>query len=197
MQWFQITAGLLSSLAWPLLVLVVLLRFKGPIDAALTGLSRGRPVKRVKAGGVEVEWDDLESSEQDMADMSASAHKDRQTDDLVGDLYELARSFPSAAILLAFKRVEAKLSSTAAQYWGHPLRKPARVLQLTEALGDWLPDEVRTATHSLRRVRNQVSHLEDESEVTPVRATQYLILASEVLAALSVDAPDGEGTTSA
>lgn len=197
MQWFQITAGLLSSLAWPLLVLVVLLRFKGPIDAALTGLSRGRPVKRVKAGGVEVEWDDLESSEQDMADMSASAHKDRQTDDLVGDLYELARSFPSAAILLAFKRVEAKLSSTATQYWGRPLRKPASVAQLMEALGDWLPAEVRTAMDSLRKVRNQVSHLEDESEVTPVRATQYLILASEVLAALSVDAPDDERTTSA
>ena len=53
MDWLQFISSLVGSLAWPIAVLTIAIVFRKTLRTALA-----RPLKRVKAGPFEAEWDD-------------------------------------------------------------------------------------------------------------------------------------------
>lgn len=56
MGWLEFIASLVSSLAWPAVIIVLVILLKEPISKLLTS----RPMKRIKAGpgGLEIEYVD-------------------------------------------------------------------------------------------------------------------------------------------
>jgi hypothetical protein len=108
MSGFQLTASLVASLAWPVVSVIVLcviwIKRADILDTFnRSSLNQGRKIRRVKAGPLEVEWDQLIEStvkqvERWPSGASANARVSR-------DLATTASDAPAAAVLGAFARV--------------------------------------------------------------------------------------------
>lgn len=57
MSGMQFTSNLITVLVWPVVVLFVLIVYRGWITSTISSVTQGVRLKRVKAGPVEVEWD--------------------------------------------------------------------------------------------------------------------------------------------
>src|SRR5580704_4511691 len=57
MNGMQFTSNLITVLAWPVVVLFVLIVYRRWITSTISSVTKGVKLKSVKAGTVEVEWD--------------------------------------------------------------------------------------------------------------------------------------------
>jgi hypothetical protein len=108
MSILEFSASLIGSLAWPIVVLVAVVLFRGSIRSALTG-----QIKRWRAGpsGLEVEYWELTA---DSARHQLPLGADWQAAEslgggLSGELAPVAEVSPRAAVLEAFARIEQEL----------------------------------------------------------------------------------------
>jgi len=107
-------ASLVQSLAWPAGVVAVVIVLRKPIGVAL-----GRGVRRVKAGPVEVEFDQLQAEVREELARSPELAETQvpapvgQAPVPVGSLREelsrLAEIAPGAAVVAAYHRIEGRL----------------------------------------------------------------------------------------
>ena len=197
MSGFQLAASLASSLAWPIVV-VVLLAFAwikrediGKIFN-VRAFPQGRSLRRVRAGPVELEWDQLiESTAEKVAEIPPTSNPD--TKGLVAELGQIAHTVPTAAVLEAFARLEKRLREIY-----EPLREDYesslggryRVLgvnQITSTLAkaDVISPEIHAAIINLSKLRTEASHRVGESDITAMDATEYLALVDGVLGYLN------------
>ncbi|MEU0157144.1 DUF4145 domain-containing protein [Micromonospora fulviviridis] len=177
MKAFEITATLLASLAWPIVVLIVVFVFREPLRRLGNQDASRRPLRRAKVGPVEVEWDSLDQARTEAAaETTADTVTTPSVSRSLGDLLPLAESHPTAAVMVAAQRLEQALAKALVSHGIKPLR-----YTLAHMIGDALEHDLITAStakvmHSLRQLRNHVAHAlaPDSVGVTPARATDYV-----------------------
>jgi hypothetical protein len=185
------TASLVHSLAWPVVVGVVIVAMRKPITAAL-----GRGVHRLRVGRVEIEFDreaaevraDLSSDPKltmlPTASPQSDSGEETEADTLIEELGSLALVAPEAAVNAAWERIERRLikmldsagAPTYSAVGGLALARLARRHEL-------ISEESLNAIAGLSTMRNLVVHRQDD--IDGQRAREYLALADGVLYALS------------
>lgn len=182
MSGFELIAALTSALGWPLAVLVIVVLLRRPITAMLTD----RPLRRVKAGPFEAEWDQAlaqaETEVQGLPLATGPATADGGT--LRDDLESEARTAPAVAVLEAFARVEQELRTIVADLTPqHVSRMSAVALVRLGAQAERITPESVRAVEGISVLRNLSAH-GAAREITTEQALEYLDLADAVLFAL-------------
>jgi hypothetical protein len=104
MDGLTFVSSLISSLAWPVAVVVLVLAFRKPIGRMFERLP-----KRVKAGPVEVEWPEVATEARVALATSSEVRTDASPGSLTERFAKLAEEEPAAAIMAAWAEVEKSL----------------------------------------------------------------------------------------
>lgn len=194
MSGFQLTASLASSLAWPLVTIAILFFIWAKRDSIAKFLSldltlQGRALRRLRAGPVEVEWDQLiaTTAEQvpDTPALEPPAEKSSRE-----ELVKIAESVPTAAVLEAYARLEGRLRELYKRVEdqfrsGTPasLTRPASTHQVMRALvqSGLMSEEVWSAIRNLNALKNEAAHRVGAADITTEQAYEYLELIGRVL----------------
>jgi hypothetical protein len=190
---FQFIASLASSLAWPAVALALglLVWFK---RADLVRLSKEysgdarRPLRRLRAGPLELEWDKLIEKTADTVegiDSEAPVPADESTIDI-----GLANS-PVAVVLEAFARVENSLRHLLTVA-GRPSSGGIAALSQDAWRNGLISEEVFDAIYNLNRLRSTAAKRVGAAEISTDQAKEYTQLASRVLAAIQQSANNFE-----
>lgn len=180
MDTLQFVASLVSSLAWPVAVLVIALIFRAQIRQLMS-----RPIRRLRAGSVEVEFDRLMSEVQVAVETptpSGEGHAATIASPVIEELEDIILTSPVAAVLDAHSAVERELRSLIAA--GDPgvdvtKMSTGRLLREGVERGIITP-ETANAVEGITVMRNLAAHGRP-SEITPERARDYLALVDAVL----------------
>jgi hypothetical protein len=182
---FQLTASLVASLAWPvvLFIIVALVWVKRTEILGIIGggsVKPGRPLKRIRAGPLELEWDKLIESTAVKVEAIGASHLSLDATKSAGNILS---SSPAAAVLEGFARVETSLRNLLKK-----ANKPGSgsiVAMSQGAAGDGLiSQEVFDAIYNLYRLRNDAAHRVGEADISDDQAREYLQLADSVLTAI-------------
>jgi hypothetical protein len=157
MDWFQFTASVISSLAWPAVVLAVVILLRRPLAGLLPLL------RRFKYKDLEVEFDREVRELRDEAavalrPLSAAAPPKLPEQ---GSLLQLASVAPRAAVVEAWLLVEsAARRAIEVRGVGRETEQPVSGPQLTRALmqTEALDNAARAVFDRLRMLRNQAGH---------------------------------------
>jgi hypothetical protein len=198
MSGFQFTASLASSLAWPVVV-VILLAFawmkRDDISKFfnLRQAPQGRTLKRFRAGPVELEWDQLiESTVEQVSEASpVTTPSSASSGSVRKELTEIASKVPTAAVLEAFARLEQRLREIFDQVLNGPTEKPLgryipkiyampAMLEILSQRG-LISEEIREAILNLNRLKNEASHRVGAADISTNQAYDYLELVDRVL----------------
>lgn len=178
MNTMQFLASLVSSLAWPVAVVVVLTLFRQRITELFDQLPR-----RVKAGPFEVEWD--RAAAVTATRLVAPQHERQENsgaapiEDLA-DLSPLAEAAPRAAVLDAAARVESSLRTLfELSDFDVPPSRGIRDLARRAQEAGLIESETARSIEGLSVMRNLAAHTGDE--VTPERAREFLTLAEAIM----------------
>lgn len=207
MSGFQFAASLVASLAWPIVVLATLavVWFKRGDIASLIGtngpIAGGRKIRRVKAGPIELEWDQLIQSAADQvmravpltpaAEGSQSGSRAGALPGGGGITSEAIRptlsSVPAAAVLEEFARVESRLRALLDRA-GKPSSASDDVGTLTRQAFQMglISKELLSAIDDLAKLRDEAAHRVGRAEITASQARQYVDLAERVMLGLGV-----------
>ena len=165
MNWQAFVASLVQSLAWPAGVLAVVIVLRKPIGVAL-----GRGVRRVKAGPVEVEFDQLQaevreelarSPELAEAQVQSSYQAPLWPAACSEELAGLAEISPGAAVVAAYQpdRGPAEPRCSIAPARAGPLVRRARAaLARLARQHDLISDETLAAIEGLSVLRDLTAH---------------------------------------
>ena len=175
-------ASLVGSLAWPALVLVLVLLFRAELRPLLR-----RPIHRAKAGPVEVEWE--ERRDEARVDLATSPEElegpptDRGRDH---GPREARLAPPRFVVLAAFGEVEQALRQTlveAGMDIGAPGRQGIRQLVDQAVAARVISEQTGSAIVNLTALRNLAAHSGGE-DIDEAKAAEFRNLASGVLNAL-------------
>jgi hypothetical protein len=189
-DWLAFIASLVGSLAWPAVILIVALVFRKTLRAALA-----RPLKRVKAGPFEAEWDDkVARAFVDLAESPESSEAPPAADKPVSSrLQSVARQSPRAAVMAASAEIEEALRRRlAVRGLAEAERRPMSARQLSvlaeehELISPQTADAIRGATV----LRNLAAH-GPENEIDEQKAVEFLALADAILFALKTGVGHG------
>lgn len=188
MNWLGFVASLVQSLAWPAAVVVIVIFLRKPIRAALA-----QGLRRVKAGPVEVEFDQLQaevreelarSPELTEAQVPAPASQAAApASSLREELSTLAELSPASAVMEASRQIEYRLTEMLDDSGEpSPRRLGTRALARLARERGLISDETLAAIEGMSVLRNLVAHSRDD--IGADRALDYLALADAVLYAL-------------
>lgn len=171
----QFIASLVSSLAWPAAVMVLVILLRHRISELFEQLPR-----RVRAGPLEIEWDRAVAVT--AAGLVAPRHERPAVlpaEDLA-DLSPLAETYPGAAVLDAAARVEGALRARfEAADVDVPPNRGMRDLARRAVDARLIDAETARTIDGLTILRNLAAHGRDE--VSPERAREFLTLAEAVI----------------
>jgi hypothetical protein len=177
-NWLAFVASLVHSLAWPAAAMAIVIVLRKPIGVVL-----GQGVRRVKAGPVEVDFDQLQAEVREELARSpelADAQVPAPAGSLREELARLAEVSPPAAVLEAYKRIEARLAEMLASVnVESPSTVSGRALARVARQHDLISDETLAAIEGLSVLRNLTAHAGGEIGVN--RSRDYLALADAVL----------------
>jgi hypothetical protein len=186
-NWMQFTSSIIGSVAWPLAATILALTFRASIRKLLLG-----PVKRWKAGPVEMEyWDQATSNarqellraEQGSEEAPAAAMS--PTYALQRELRELAKVDPAAAVLEGYARIERELREVLRRRQIHFTRSmSAPELADVARRHGVIKQEAANAVEGLAVLRNLAAHGAAEEGLSGQRALEYVDLVAAVLYAL-------------
>ena len=192
----------ISSVAWPVTVLVIALLFRNTISAMLSG-----ELKSLKVGPIKAIWS--RNVQRVRSDLQAAGGEDEETGDqkasgsllesqaqprtgsgLVVELVPLAEQSPETAVLEAYSRIERTLRELLAN---SPVDPHLDLSQLgAHALADLahqhglISAKTQQAVEGLGVLRNLAAHGR-AGELTPERAVEYLVLVDGTLFAMRMD----------
>lgn len=168
-NWENVIIAGIEHLGWPVVTLVIALTFKSELTALI-----GR-LKNLKGKGFSAEFDALQESSKNITE-EIQEYKSYDGEDLL----TIARIKPTAAVVEAWKEIEAAMLNLLGdkqfntkqgrrQISGYEILKqlePLNVLSRGEVL----------VLKELREIRNRAAHSVDR-EVTPDQAEQYVDVA--------------------
>lgn len=168
-------ASIIKSLAWPVVVAISVLVFKGEIVKIAPKL------RRIKAGPVEAEFErdveQLKLAARTSGDSIAAQEVDTASKDF---LIQLARLHPRSAILESWIRVEAAARMVLKRKVPSAVKSsyiPAARLAEPLAQANIITEGQVALYHELRRLRNDVAHAVD-FEPSKSSAFAYIDLAA-------------------
>lgn len=192
MSVLEFVAEMTKALAWPSAAIVVAVVFRTQLRSLLT-----QPVRRVKVGPIEAEWDRTVAEAQVELDQPDAPGPNRTlSGPVIVELAEVANRSPTAAVLEAHARVEAEL----------------RQLLVDEGLGEgelragatWLARrgvemgvvsaETLNAVEGISVLRNLAAHGR-AGDISVERALDYLALSDAVLYAIRSRSVRGENAS--
>jgi hypothetical protein len=172
-------ASLVHSLAWPAAVAVAVIVLRRPIGAAL-----GRGVRRLRAGPVEVEFDqELAEVREELRRSPELTAEPSALGNLGEELARLAELSPRAAVLEAYIRIEVRLTELLADTGMDVPRLTGRQLARLARNQGLISDETLAAIDGLSVLRNLAAHTPAD-DIGAKRARDYLALADAVLYAM-------------
>lgn len=194
----EFIAALVGSLAWPLVVVVLVLLLRVPIGKMLSG---EHPVKSLKAGpaGLEVEFDTrLETARQELEDARAErpalpAPQKRPAieaarDDFMFEMSQLAQIRPEAVVGLSFARLEASLREAVEQSANggrEPRVMSARALGRVAVERGILALSELPALEEVALLRNAVVHGKP-TQLDAERALEYARVVQQLLVSIAL-----------
>ncbi len=175
MSELEFIAALVRALAWPGVVLVVVLMFRLQLAKLLA-----RPLRSLRAGALELNWDLRAAELQTELDDSPNSGQEGPSG-ATADLASLAAATPVAAVLQAFGRIEDRLRELLVDQPG-----PGSAVQLARRAAnlDLISPEAVKAVEGAAVLRNLAAHGES-TDLDEARAQDYLALVDAVLFALS------------
>lgn len=192
MDWLTFIASLVSSLAWPAIVLVLALVFRNAIKSTL-----GRPLRRMKAGPLEAEWDEkVAEALVDVAESPETVHLPPAGRPLLAErLQPMTEQSPRGAVMAAYAEVEQLLRRrlTMAGY-AEPDRYPMSARQLAAIAEERgiISRQTADAIQGATVLRNLAAH-GPEDELDQRKAVDFLILADAILYAIETGHDKREG----
>jgi len=182
-NWQAFVASLVQSLAWPAGVLAVVIVLSKPIGVAL-----GRGIRRVKAGPVEVEFDQLQAEVREELARSpelAEAQVPALAGSLSEELSRLVEIAPGTAVVAAYHWIEDRLAEMLDS--ASPGERSYRLLggrglaRMARQRG-LISEETLAAIGGVSVLRDLTVH--SGGDIGVDRARDYLALADAVLYAL-------------
>ena len=180
--WLDFFANITASLAWPIVVLVIALKYRTHIVATLNNL------KSVRFGGAEATFDrDLQqATEKAKALEPSSSEIEQANQDRTNELVKMSATSPSGAIIEAWKDVE-QAAREMVESSGLPLNnlpsRPYYSLQVFLSKNALLPKAEIETFRELRMIRNRAAH-PSEHDVTVDQARRYVLLADRLVDAI-------------
>lgn len=181
MDWVTFTSNAISSLSWPVVVLVLLIM----VRRQLVGLA-GRLIKLSLPGGVEASFGKgLEESREKVEEILIEDHENNDEDDETRTIsgratdsegqkeFDLAQSFPEAAVLEAFKKVEDILLKNTDKL--SKIRKGRGLMSYIRALHETETIDTNTIIlfEKLYQLRSLAAHGGGPSRIMPGEALEY------------------------
>lgn len=189
MNGWEFVASLASSLAWPIVIVVMMILFKEQLKSLLGNIAGRIPtVSEITGpGNIALKFEQELKGVKD--DLPPEAHQASTSDDnedpsvhdpgaasFLAKIDALAEISPRAAVLEAYLRVETAAAKVVAQYAPQVRRSTiARMLKSVEAVPQYLVD----AAEGLGRLRAEAAHAEEF--VLPVQTVrEYAATALDV-----------------
>lgn len=202
MDWREFIASLVGSLAWPGAVVLVVWILREQFKALL-----GEPLKRLAVGPVELEWDrTLAATRSQVQALPAPPNELKHSAEaaaaspggIVADLWPIAETAPSAAVLEGFSRVEQALVRRLGGVMDEVPHVGGRQLARLGREHDVITDATLRAIDGLVVLRNLAAHRRGDEKITSAEAGEYLSLVEAVLYSIvswvkpdNPDDPDG------
>lgn len=175
MNGLEFTSAIISALAWPIIVLVIIFILKKPLSQLLINLSR------LKYNNLEIDFGkELIKLEKTLEKQSEQLEQTNEN-----EILSLAEIHPSAAILVAWTMVEKEIADTVNRLAISPDYPPYNsALKNINLLKE--NKYIDTATYELinefRQLRNKVSHAHGDGEqITYLEAVKYYELSIKII----------------
>lgn len=173
---FDFISSLLSSLAWPLTVLVILFVFRGAIVKLVDSLKERMPsIEHVKTPWLEAAWSSQAVAE--IAEEAGASAPEESAGLGLGDedvAVQLARVKPSAGVIEAFTDVERQLVRYLAAVEADPRRSPVHAFSREQNA----PQHLKHLVRELAALRNAAAH--GQGDITESSAMAYIHTARKV-----------------
>jgi hypothetical protein len=180
MNWMELTASLVRSMAWPVAVVVAVVILRKQLAAILDR------VGSAKVGPVEVIFDrelnevrqGLEQANEQTPDVATGT---RASGTLMADLDKLADASPPATVLEAFAQIEQELRQALLGYGEHADRLGGERLARRAHEVGIINQETYRAIQGLSVLRNLAAHSPERDEIDGQRAREFAVLADAVV----------------
>lgn len=170
MNWKQFVASIVGSLAWPVLILVIVLAFRKEFSNLIG------QIKRIAAGSVKVELAEQVAAVRAAGEAVEVEQAIDPSDAIALDpsLLQMVQSFPEAALLQAFKELEGTILQIRSRLPdGKPFRTMVEVLKALVNQG-YITESVLALFNKLRAARNTAAHAKGEEEMSPGEALELI-----------------------
>jgi hypothetical protein len=182
MDWKQFITQIVSSTAWPVLVIIIILIFKRELAKIVQRLAH------LKYKDLELEFDKVKQQAEEL-------HKDEPKEllapkspvltSLEDQILDAVERAPSAAILLAWSGLETAMASAVAGLAISPeppsYRSPIHNIEMLSKYGG-LPKSHANLLQDMRILRNKVAHEKDAIlSITQDEAWNYVNVAIEMI----------------
>ena len=182
MDWKQFVAQIVSSMAWPVLVIIILLIFKTELAKIVQRLAH------LKYKDLELEFDKVKLQAEELhKDMPEElpAPKSLVFTSLESQVLDAVERAPSAAILLAWSGLETAMASAVARLGISPeppsYRSPTHNIEMLSKYGG-LPKSYVNLLQEMRILRNKVAHEKDAMlSITQDQASNYAKVAIDMI----------------
>ncbi len=182
MDWKQFIAQIVSSTAWPVLVIIILLIFKTELAKIAQRLAH------LKYKDLELEFDKVKRQAEELhkdLPMELQAPKSPVFTSLEDQILDAVERAPSAAILLAWSGLETAMASAVARLAISPESPSYRSPMLNiETLSKYagLPQSHSNLLQEMRILRNKVAHEKDAMlSITQEQALNYATVAIDMI----------------
>jgi hypothetical protein len=183
MSWLDFISRMTGSLAWPLVTVIGVVVLRRPI----ANLLANAPLKRLKAGPIEVEIDRSLAEAETTLEASGVIPPPVVEGSISDELSVEAVRAPAAAILKAHHAVERELRDIVASLDIQvPESAGATRLSRLAAQAGAISEASARAVEAISMLRNLVAHT-GAREVTKEQAQEYLTFADGVLFAIRAD----------
>jgi hypothetical protein len=194
----QLAASLVSSLIWPVIIVVILVFtwFKRSQIAEFLSsrsLGQGRRLQRVRAGPLELEWEKLvDSVEQNVITNSGTVPNGDQSElekipRVIPDFMKLmvqADDSPLLAVVNASAVIESELADLLRTDGYDTTRKTFGELVNEAASRRLIPRNVVKALYDMTQLRNQTAHRTGIDDISSAQAREYVFLTARVVSRL-------------
>lgn len=187
--------------------------FRRPLKEFAYSASTGRPLRRIKAGSVEVEWEELDKAENNTStpsqvqdnktpnsvesgtdartELASNGSLSRFHESPIWHLAKIIETNPNTAIELTYDYTKDALQELGRRRGAlndstpFGLRVNLEWLLVSEGV---ISEQTGEQFRRLQKIRNQLGEANDTRGATPVRAAQYWHIANDLLAGLPQDA---------
>lgn len=167
MDWKQFFASITGSIMWPTAVVIIVLTFRKEVARLL------RQAKKLGAAGINVELAEHVAAARDSAEAVHGEQSGQSTPTKFDPGFtELAKSFPEAAVLQAYKELERVLQQIKFRLSDDkPHRTSVEVVQALYEKGEISQNVVRLF-EDLRQAKNSAAHASGDEALRPGEAIE-------------------------